>query len=81
MGAQHDRPATVCPMCGLPVEQQKWGRPRVYCGDDCKQAAYRRRTGQVVYAQGRQGYRLTAAPFKRFDRPRTLAYGTWRREW
>lgn len=41
-----------CARCGAEIEQPKAGRPRRYCKDACRQAAYRvtkvARTGQVT---------------------------------
>ncbi|QYJ04175.1 hypothetical protein KUV85_00400 [Nocardioides panacisoli] len=46
-GLAMDNPATQaarrCPVCDSPLKQRKRGRPRTYCSDSCKQAAYEER--------------------------------------
>ncbi|MBN1183850.1 MAG: hypothetical protein JXB49_16275 [Bacteroidales bacterium] len=36
----------ICLNCGNPILQNDKGRYRKYCGDDCKQEAYRKRKKQ-----------------------------------
>ncbi len=66
---------TECPVCGTTFEQARRGRPRVYCGNDCKQAAYRRRAGHVLYAVGYDSYSWLASPDKRFPARSRMWYG------
>lgn len=35
--------ADTCPQCGNPLAQPEIGRPKRYCGDACRKAAYRER--------------------------------------
>lgn len=43
---QPDMPSEKqCPQCGSPVSAQQRGRPRVYCSQSCRQAAYEERHG------------------------------------
>lgn len=43
----------MCRMCRGPIEQKLTGRPRLYCGDNCRHTAYRRRKGQQSWAYHR----------------------------
>ncbi len=42
MWADRDDP-TECETCATPISRDDFGRPRKYCSDACRQAAYRRR--------------------------------------
>lgn len=35
--------ADNCPRCGNPLVQPEVGRPKTYCGDGCRKAAYKAR--------------------------------------
>jgi hypothetical protein len=36
-------PLNSCTVCGAPIASDRLGRPRLYCSDACRQAAYRAR--------------------------------------
>ena len=50
--ADRDDP-TGCEVCATPIERDGFGRPRRYCSDACRQAAYRSRKITATYLEGR----------------------------
>ncbi|MEV0152065.1 hypothetical protein AB0H64_44655 [Nonomuraea sp. NPDC050733] len=44
------RPTPACPVCAAPIQAATRGRPAVYCGKPCRQAAHRAR-GRVLQAR------------------------------
>jgi hypothetical protein len=65
----------LCPQCGKPFEPNfgKLGRPRKYCGDACRKAAYERRWRTAHHGKPRE-HRYADCPAcgERFDRTDSL---------
>ncbi len=58
-----------CPVCDSPIKQSRRGRPRIYCSDSCKQAAYEARHDIAPWTERERATDDIVAPSQRYASP------------